>query len=455
MCILLMSCSERHNPVSGRAPIPSQPPPIAPLATSGPAPEILWTTLVHAGSAAGVDFNADGSLLATAGGRELHVLSAEDGASLWSKTDFPYGLHSAGISSDGRFVATGYLTPAIGHNPAGPVAVLIDRASGSTTTFGSGIYVSFSPDDRYVAVGGGSTDYTVEIYSVSGGRLVARFSVRRGYVSSVAFSPDSRLVAAGSTGDSVVLFDMATQERVDLVGLEEPVADLAFSSSGEYLAAGGRGYIGPTRHIAVWRVNDGAPIRRFPAFAISVYALAFSLDGDRIIAAGREGIYPDPRAAVKVFTMAGDLEQSHDILATSLAASPVGDGLFAWRLPAGAVELSQFTFDDDPPVAENVHVFGISVRTEQIKKNRSVAIASVTIVDQDLIPVSGATVSGTFNNDDTQFNVMTNADGVAEFTSSFERFPPAVWCFEVSAVHADSPYDASMNLETEDCVFVP
>jgi WD40 repeat protein len=119
-------------------------------------------------------------------------------------------------------------------------------------------------------------------------------------VSALAFSPDGRLLAAGSQqplvrrpafvgGSQVLVWDFASGQLAHtFAGHGDAVYALAFSSNGQLLASGGL----DTR-IRLTDVNQAAPTQVLAGGHTSVVDLAFSRDGQTLysLAAAFEGCY--------------------------------------------------------------------------------------------------------------------------------------------------------------------
>ncbi len=153
--------------------------------------------------------------------------------------------------------------------------------------------VCFSPDGKTLASGGADGD--VVLWDVATGEKVNEFGRHPDPVTCVAFSPDGALLAVGGYRSFVCLWEIKTDQLVrKLEGHEDRVTSVSFSPDGALLVTGGitrwveevqRSYInfGPADIVRLWDVKTGKELRKFSGRGSVV---AFSPDGKLVAAAG-------------------------------------------------------------------------------------------------------------------------------------------------------------------------
>jgi dipeptidyl aminopeptidase/acylaminoacyl peptidase len=121
--------------------------------------------------------------------------------------------------------------------------------------------------------------------SVPLGQLgTARFQ-NGGQVFSVAYSPDGKLLAAGSWDGSVRLWEVATGKEVrQFVGHKGWVSAVAFAPDGQTLATGGK-----DRDVHLWEAATGKPLRQLTGHQDRIAAVVFSPDGKSLASNGHDG----------------------------------------------------------------------------------------------------------------------------------------------------------------------
>jgi WD40 repeat protein len=149
---------------------------------------------------------------------------------------------------------------------------------------GSVSSVAFSPASKILASGYG--DGAIRLWDVATGRQIGGpLTGHTGSVSSVAFSPDGKTLASGSADGTVRLWDVATGLQIGdpLTGHTGTVSSVMFSPNGKILASGSGD--GTTR---LWNVADRTGIATFmgPAFGASV---AFGPDNKTLAAIDGDG----------------------------------------------------------------------------------------------------------------------------------------------------------------------
>jgi RNA polymerase sigma factor (sigma-70 family) len=243
-----------------------------------------------AGAIWGADFSPDGKLVA-------YGTCGPAFTALVEVIEVPTGKRVAALSTT---VPVGGDSP---HNCAGQVAFapdgktlasagydnvvrLWDVAAAKETAQLSGhtlpvLAVAFSPDGKSVA--SGSYDGTARLWDVATGKETRKLNVDSGNnhgVTGVAFSPDSKLLAACTTASRVVrVYDVATgKETHTLAGGR--FRCVAFSPDGKALAAGDG-----NNAIRLWEMPGGKATRPAEPHHSGVHCIALSPDG-KTMAAG-------------------------------------------------------------------------------------------------------------------------------------------------------------------------
>jgi RNA polymerase sigma factor (sigma-70 family) len=167
--------------------------------------------------------------------------------------------------------------------------------------------LALSPDGMSAAVGGGSepNQGLIRLWDLQREREVLAYPVPGHVITSLAFSPDGRMLVSAGSDRAVRLWEVVTGKQI-FVRKEHSGAGyvVAFSSDGRIVASGsGAGvHENPLQEqdsIELWDVATGKEVQRLQGHRSSVTSLAFAPDGSRLASGLRNSavmVWDVPRA---------------------------------------------------------------------------------------------------------------------------------------------------------------
>lgn len=140
--------------------------------------------------------------------------------------------------------------------------------------------LDYHPGGQMIALG---QHRRVILASAETGKEVSRLEGLSDVARGVTFSPDGKLLAAGSglpgRGGEVVIWDVASRRRTQTIeGHGDTVYEVAFSPDGKMLASSSY-----DKTVKLWDVDSGAELRTLEDHIDAVYALEFTADGRWLI----------------------------------------------------------------------------------------------------------------------------------------------------------------------------
>jgi WD40 repeat protein len=230
-------------------------------------------------------YSKDGKYLASGSYTEVKIWDAALGTPKHTVGGFAASVVALSFSPDSKLLATGGGAPTEdGEIKVFDVAtgkVITDIKGGhSDTVFG----VAFSPNGKLLATCG--ADKFVKVWEMPGGKFVKAFEGHTHHVLDVGWKADGKLLASAGADNVVKIWDYEKGEQVRTINAhQKQITRLAFIGTTSQFAT----CSGDTT-VKFFNVDNGGNTRNFSAGNDYLYALGVSADGAVLVTGGEDGM---------------------------------------------------------------------------------------------------------------------------------------------------------------------
>ena len=227
-------------------------------------------------------FSPDGTAVAASGFHEVTLWKTADGTLARRLQGLAERVYRIAYSPDGLWLAVAAGDP----GQFGSVKLFSAEPGGGgkpardlLETTDCCLAVAFSPDSKRVAAAG--ADRAVRVWEVATGKLVVVIEDHADWVNDVAFSPDGKRLATASRDKTCKVFDIAKKESLATFAAHaQPVEAVAFSPDSPLVVSAGGDNL-----VRFWNpADDAKEVRQSAGFGAAVFRLRFTADGKALVA---------------------------------------------------------------------------------------------------------------------------------------------------------------------------
>ncbi len=243
-----------------------------------------------------VTYSPDGTMIATANVKGIHLWNAETVEHLTTFKGHTDNVYSVAFSPDGTSILAGSWD-GIGHlwnvdtGEYKRLRVENDSESSSNNTG----YITrrdnvtsaiFSPDGTTIA--SAIDEKTIRLWNAATGELTNSLIGHTDFIHSIAFSPDGTTIASVSSDKTVRLWDVATgNHKTTLTGHIDGIYSVAYSPDGKTIATGAWYR---DRVVRLWDVATGTAKLPLRTGNGTVVCMAYSPDGTILAISGNSSV---------------------------------------------------------------------------------------------------------------------------------------------------------------------
>lgn len=199
--------------------------------------ELIHTLIGHRQAVNSVAIHPNGKLIASASDdKTIKLWSLESGKQVCTLTGHIDNVIAASFSPNGNVLAS---SGDINDKTVKLWFLSKNRnitLKGHSDWFGGIDSIAFTADSKLIA--SGSKDKTIKIWQVDTGRELMTFKGHDDHITSIAISSKNKLLASASKDKTLKLWTLTTGKLISEIDLKEEIRTVAFSPDSQILATG-------------------------------------------------------------------------------------------------------------------------------------------------------------------------------------------------------------------------